>query len=405
MTRLQEAARAAIDHCRWIAAQTEDPGRTTRTFLSAPMPVVHDYLRSWMTSLGMAVRIDNAGNLRGTTGDGPAMIIGSHLDTVPNAGAFDGVLGVVIGITLVQLLAGQTVPVDLEIIGFSEEEGVRVGVPFIGSRALVGDAQPLLDLTDRTGMSVRAMLQAAGFDADRMDDAILSSQALGYVEFHIEQGPVLDALGAPLAVVDAIAGQSRAEFVFTGHGNHAGTTPMALRRDALAAAAEWIGLVENLAATTPGLVATVGRLELAPNVANAINGRVVASLDVRHADDVVRRQAVERARAAGEAVAIRREIGVSHTVHLDQASVSMEPLLTESLARAVSETGHAVHRMTSGAGHDAMIVARRLPSAMLFLRSPGGISHHPDEQVLEDDVAAALEVGVRFLTQWEAGGA
>jgi allantoate deiminase len=402
MSVYRDAARAAMDRCRWIATQSEEPGRTTRTFLSPPMRAVHDDLRSWMASIGMAVGVDSAGNLRGTTGDGPALIMGSHLDTVPDAGPYDGVLGVVVAITLVQLMAGRARPCDLEVVGFSEEEGVRFGVPFIGSRALVGDAEPLLSLTDRHGLSVSGALKAFGLDPDRLPDAVASAAALGYLEFHIEQGPVLDALDAPLAVVDAIAGQSRAQLLFTGQGNHAGTTPMALRRDALAAAAEWVGLVEQEALSTSGLVATVGRLQAVPNVSNAINGRVLVSLDVRHVDDATRRQAVDRLRVAAEDVAARRGVEVRHESQLDQPTVPMAPALIEALTRAVAAVRLPVHRMTSGAGHDAMIVARRLPSAMLFLRSPGGISHHPDEQVLEDDVAAALEVGVELLTQWEA---
>jgi allantoate deiminase len=398
MHRYAEAAQAAIDRCLAIAAHSEDSERTTRTFLSPPMRRVHDELRVWMASLGMSVRIDNAGNLRGTTGAGPTVLLGSHLDTVPGAGAYDGVLGVVIGITLVELLAGQSLPVQLEVIGFSEEEGVRFGVPFIGSRALVGDADALLEHTDRNGCSVRTALEAYGLDPDNLGDAHASPQAVAYLEFHIEQGPVLDRLAAPLAVVETIAGQSRLALTFTGHANHAGTTPMAMRHDALAGAAEWVSLVEQMAVATPGLVATVGRIEASPNVGNAINGQVVASLDVRHAEDRARHDAVEHLLDAARAVAGRRGLAVSHTQHLDQAAVPMERQLTGALARAVSATGQAVHRMTSGAGHDAMIVARRIPAAMLFLRSPGGISHHPNEQVLVDDVAAALEVGVQLLT-------
>jgi allantoate deiminase len=234
-----------------------------------------------------------------------------------------------------------------------------------------------------------------------MADARIASDTLGYVEFHIEQGPVLDALAVPLAVVDAIAGQSRLELTFTGRANHAGATPMASRRDALVGVADWICQVEQAAVATPGLVATVGRLQATSNASNAINGRVVASLDVRHADDGMRHRAVEAMLATARAIAHRRGLELSHVQHLDQATVPMAPGLTNTLARAVAASGRPVHHMTSGAGHDAMIVARHVPAAMLFLRSPGGISHHPDERVLEADVAAALEVGAHLLTHWE----
>jgi len=400
-----DAARAAIERCQAIATRTEEPGRTTRTFLSPPMRDVHDDLRAWMETLGMSVRVDEAGNLRGKTGERPAVIIGSHLDTVPDAGAYDGVLGVVLGITLVQLLAGRELPVDIEVIGFSDEEGVRFGAPFVGSLALVGEAEGVLSWTDSHGVSVRDALRAHGLHPHEIGNAQVSPSALAYLEFHIEQGPVLDRLAAPLGVVDAIAGQSRLALVFTGHSNHAGTTPMASRHDALVGAAEWIAAVEQAAIATPGLVATVGRLQASPSAGNVINGRVVASLDVRHADDRVRRRAVSGLLATAQAIAERRGLGVAHEQQLDQAAVRMAPRLTDALARAVAATGRPVHRMTSGAGHDAMIVARRVPSAMLFLRSPGGISHHPDERVVEEDVAAALEVGAHWLTHWESDSA
>ena len=405
MPTLLAAARAVMERCKGIATRTEEPGRTTRTFLSPPMRDVHDDLGAWMERLGMSVRIDAAGNLRGRTGPGPAVLIGSHLDTVPDAGAYDGVLGVILGITLVELLGQSNLPVDVEIVGFSEEEGVRFGVPFIGSRALVGDVDDLLRCRDARGLSVREALLAYGLDPREMAEARIAPDTLGYVEFHIEQGPVLDALAAPLGVVDAIAGQSRLELAFTGRTSHAGTTPMASRRDALVGAAEWISLVEQAAMATPGLVATVGHVRTMPNTSNAINGRVVASLDVRHADDVARRRAVDSMLATARAVAQRRGLALSHVQHLDQATVRMAPALTAALVRAVAASDRSVHHMTSGAGHDAMIVARQVPAAMLFLRSPGGISHQPDEQVLEDDVAAALEVGLHLLRHWEAARA
>jgi allantoate deiminase len=393
------AANAAIARCRWIASQSESPANTTRTFLSPPMREVHQNLRSWMESCGMSVHIDNAGNLRGTIGDGPRLILASHLDTVPDAGAFDGILGVVLAITLVEVLGDRKLPYTLEVVGFSEEEGVRFGIPFIGSRALIGDAADLLAFTDPQGISVANAIRDYGLDPDQITDA--KTDAAAYLEFHIEQGPVLESLGLPLAVVDAIAGQSRLDLTFTGHSNHAGTTPMHLRRDALAAAAEWVCQVEKAALSTPGLVATVGHIEASPNARNAINGHVLASLDLRHAEDSIRLANVERHLLEAQSIAARRNLSLSYKQNLDQAAVQMDANLAKALADAVTSTGHALHRITSGAGHDAMIVARRIPAAMLFLRSPGGISHHPDENVIVEDVAAALEAGMHFLLNWK----
>lgn len=391
----------AIRRCRLLAEFSEEPGFTTRTFLAAPMRDVHRLLTSWMTDLSMTVRVDAVGNLRGlypgATSSAPRLFIGSHLDTIPRAGAFDGVLGVVLGIALVEQLKGERLPFAIEVVGFAEEEGVRFGVPFIGSRAFVGAAdEALLARCDAAGRSVSDAIRDFGLDPARIDDAAAGT-AVGYLELHIEQGPVLDNLGAPVGIVDAIAGQTRADATFIGDARHAGTTPMSARRDALAGAAEWIGVVEREAHSTPGLVATVGRVDAAPGAGNVIAGSCTCTLDVRHAVDHVRTAAAARIAAHARDVAARRALDLEWTTRLDQPAVEMDRSLVATLERAVLAAGAPVHHLTSGAGHDAMIVASRMPAAMLFLRSPGGISHHPDENVLEADVTAALDVGRCFL--------
>jgi allantoate deiminase len=404
--RISSVAQEAIDRCRMLAELSEEPGFTTRTFLSEPMHRVHARLRDWMVQAGMSVSTDNAGNLRGCyaadSKPAPRLWIGSHLDTVPRAGAFDGVLGVVLGVALVELLAGHRMAFNIEVIGFSEEEGVRFGVPFIGSRALVGDTDAeLLARQDATGTSIREAIAGFGLDPSRISEGEPGKDALGYLEFHIEQGPVLESLNLPLGVVEAIAGQSRLELNFKGQANHAGTTPMSLRRDALTGASEWIGAVERDACAVAGLVATVGRAEVSPGAGNVIAGAVRASLDVRHSDDVVRRAAVTRLLLCAAQIATRRGLILSWEPRLDQSAAAMDEDLTRILDRAVMKAGFPAHRMTSGAGHDAMIVARSMPAAMLFLRSPGGVSHHPDETVLAADVAAAINSGMRFLEELE----
>ncbi|HTS66408.1 MAG TPA: Zn-dependent hydrolase [Candidatus Acidoferrales bacterium] len=368
-------AHEVIARCRRLAECTEEPGHITRTFLSPPMREVHALAGAWMRSAGLQVRVDAAGNLRGACGEGSRLMIGSHLDTVPHAGAFDGILGVMMGIAL----AGRR---PLEVAGFSEEEGVRFGTPFIGSRALVGD--PV------TGSEVLGAIREFGLDPDCLPDALLSPDVRGYLEFHIEQGPVLESLDLPLAVVEAVAGQSRFEVCFTGKANHAGTTPMHLRRDALAGAAEWIGLVEREGAT-------VGWVEAEPGATNVIAGSVRASLDVRHARDGERRRIADCLLQGARELAHRRGLTVEWEQKLDQPAVDLR---CDQLERAVEAAGYPVHRMVSGAGHDAMILARKVPSALLFLRSPGGISHHPDEAVLPADVEAALAVGAKYLEAW-----
>jgi allantoate deiminase len=395
-----------IERCRLLAQYSEEFGHTTRTFLSPPMRTVHGHLTEWMEQAGMQVSIDAAGNLRGAYDSArPAarrFYLGSHIDTVPHAGAFDGVLGVMLAVALVQNLAGRTLPFHVEVLAFSEEEGVRFGLPFIGSRALTGDlSDDLLETKDARGIPVREAIRAFGLDPEQIREARADENAIGYFEFHIEQGPVLQKLNLPLGIVESIVGQTRADLTFEGQAAHAGTTPMHLRRDALAGAAEWIAAVEREAKASAGLVASIGRLDVQPGASNVIPSHARATLDVRHANDLLRRGAVERLLGCARQIVDRRGLTLSFEQRLDQASVPMDPPLLQITERAVALSGYAVHRMTSGAGHDAMIMARRMPAAMLFLRSPGGISHNPGETVLPGDVNAALSVGMALLAELE----
>lgn len=389
-----ELANKAIQCCRDLAHCTEEPGRTTRTFLSPPMRDVHRILGAEMQSLGMEVSVDAAGNIRGLRrGTSPRrLIVASHLDTVPDAGAFDGILGVVLGIALVEALGPSHTGPAIEVIGFSEEEGVRFGIPFIGSRALAGTLDETILIEP-----VLEAIRAFDLDPALLPAARLSPETAAYLEFHIEQGPVLESLGLPLGIVDAIAGQSRLHLTFRGKANHAGTTPMSLRKDALTAASEWICSVEKIAATEPALVATNGSIAIEPNAANVIPGLARVSLDVRHSCDTARRSAAARMLAEAERICARRGLELTHEQRLDQPAVAMDSRLRDALARAVEAAGYPIHHMTSGAGHDAMILAPLVPAAMLFVRSPGGISHHPDESVIAADITAALEAGLRFV--------
>ena len=261
----------------------------------------HRELAGWMEPLGADVQVDAAGNFRGVfpaaQPNAPRLLIGSHLDTVPNAGAYDGVLGVVLAIALLEELRGRRMPFGIEVVAFSEEEGVRFGTPFIGSRALVGRLdQELLDTRDAQGISVQEAIESFGLNPEKLPQAELESNTLGYLEFHIEQGPVLEKLNLPLALVEAIAGQSRLEFTFLGRANHAGTTPMHLRRDAIAGSAEWIGTVERVAREIPHLVATVGKIEARPGAANVIAAEARLTLDIRHRSEDVRQHAIDETR-------------------------------------------------------------------------------------------------------------
>ena len=401
---LKIRAEEIIARCQRLATFSEMAGGTLRSFLSPPMRNCHRELESWLNALGANVALDASGNLRGFyAGEQPAaprVLVGSHLDTVPNAGAYDGILGVVLAVTLLEALEGRRLPFGIEVIGFSEEEGVRFGTPFIGSRALVGRLdEELLNRRDAKGISVRTAIEHFGLNPTEIPRAALKDDTLAYLEFHIEQGPVLESLEQPLGVVEAIAGQTRMELCFLGRANHAGTTPMHLRHDALAAAAEWIVAVERTAQSELTLVATVGRIETTPGATNVIAGEARLTLDVRHKSDDVRKRAVEIVVRQAQEIAERRGLSLRRSEFLNQKAVDMDPFLVQQIEEAVRKTGSEPYRMVSGAGHDAMILAEKIPAAMIFLRSPGGISHDPAESVLQEDVEKALECGLYFLDQ------
>jgi allantoate deiminase len=354
-----------------------------------------------MRAAGLSVRVDAAGNLIGRR-EGPApgaatLVLGSHLDTVHDAGAFDGPLGVLVAIAALEQL--RTLPYAVEVVAFSDEEGVRFGTAYLGSRSFAGTfPRELLTLTDASGVTMAQALEAFGGDPDGLSGAARTGEPLlGYVEVHIEQGPVLEERGVPLGVVSAIAGATRAEARFSGRAGHAGTVPMAIRRDALTGAAQWALAVEATGRATPGLVATVGRLQVEPGAPNVVAGSARATLDVRHADDDVREHAVAELRRSAEAIAAARGLKLAWTTHLENPAVQVDERLTGLLADAVQTAGYPLVRLPSGAGHDAVALADLTGIAMLFVRCAGGLSHHPDESVERDDVEAAIEVLVALL--------
>jgi allantoate deiminase len=396
-------AMEALGRCDEAAAFTEEAVKITRTFLSEPMRRLHERLTGWMEAAGLYVRLDAAGNLVGRYAgrhpDTPVLMIGSHLDTVPDAGKYDGVLGVMLGIAAVQALGGRHLPFGIDVIGFSDEEGVRYGVPFLGSLAACGRFdRSLLERNDADGVAMADAFRAFGLDPSRIGEAAYPPGGLlGYLEAHIEQGPVLETLGAPVGVVEAIAGQSRLRVEVRGRSGHAGTSPMEGRHDALAAAAELVLEVERLGRSTADLRATVGAIAVEPGASNVVPGTARLSVDVRHPRDDVRMAAVAELRDRAVGVAARRGVEFLVAREAHHAAVPADPRLSGLLGQAVAQAGHVPHRLTSGAGHDAAVMAAAAPMAMLFLRSPGGISHHPDERVLPEDVAIALDVMIRYL--------
>ena len=403
-----DAARV-MRRCDELAKCSDDPDHIERLFLSPALQQSHELVGGWMREAGLATRIDEIGNLWGRVGPAgaPAFWIGSHLDSVPNAGRYDGPLGVLMGLeviaglVLAHKLRGQELPFALEVVGFSDEEGVRFGARCLGSRALCGDFNAsLLELLDEDEISMAQAMANFGLAPDKWPDARAdSARVLGYLEAHIEQGPVLEDTGKPLAIVTAIAGQSRLRVRFGGRAGHAGTQPMVLRRDGLAAASEWILEVENLAMEAEDLVATVGTIEVEGAASNVVPGGVVCALDVRHPNDNAREAAVGELMSSARRIAARRGVGFDEVFHDRQSAVPMDKNLLERLSRAAQKLEIEAPLMVSGAGHDAAFMAEICPASVLFLRTPGGESHNPAEAVDADDVALGLRVMREFLEE------
>jgi allantoate deiminase len=389
-----------------LAALTDEPGTICRTFLSPAMRRANALVGGWMKELGATVEEDGWGNLIGhfPAADPAArtLLLGSHLDTVRNAGKFDGPLGVLAAVESLGLLArrGSRLPFHVDVIGFSDEEGTRFHSAYLGSMALAGLVDPAdLDLRDKNGVTVRdavAAFQGAeriGLPAARYP----AGQLLGYVEVHIEQGPVLQELDRPLGVVDHIAAQNRYVSTFGGCAGHAGTTPMTLRRDALAGAAEFVLAVEALGKRTPGLVATVGQLAVEPNVSNVIPDHARLSVDIRHADLAVLQKACAVLAEEGKSLAHKRGLTLD-TAHVQGTTpTACAPALVAALDRAIARHQPSVPHLVSGAGHDGVILSRIAPVGMMFVRCRDGLSHHPGEHVAEADLGAACAALTDFL--------
>ena len=396
--------RIVIERCQYLARCSDEPGAITRPFASEAMRCAHKLVSEWMQEAGMAVHRDHVGNLRGRfDGLGEAtLLLGSHLDSVRNAGKYDGPLGVAVAIAAMQRLhdAGRRLPFAIEVLAFADEEGLRFGSTYLGSRAVAGTFDLAdLDHTDADGIAMRDAIRAFGGDPERIEhDRWSGGGLLGYCEVHIEQGPVLEARDLPVGVVSAIAGQARFRITFTGDAAHAGTTPMDKRRDALAAAAIFVQAVESYAGSQEGLVATVGQLEVKPGAANVIPGEVTLSLDVRHADDSERVAASRTLLDIAAQIAKHRKIGVATTQVSENGTVPCSRRLVSTFSRAVQDRGHPIVELASGAGHDAVAMSTLTEVAMLFVRCKGGVSHNPAESVTTEDVAVAIDVLSQFLT-------
>lgn len=404
------SGRRIVQRCEALALHSEQPGGLTRVFLSAENRAANELVLGWMREAGMRARLDALGNVLGRyEGERPGLpclVLGSHLDTVRDAGKYDGMLGVVSALECVASLheRGARLPFALEVIGFGDEEGVRFGTTLLGSRAVAGTLQPaVLEATDAAGTTLADALRRFGLDPSRYREAARPAQDfLAYAELHIEQGPVLEAEGLPVGVVSAINGFTRLRVTLSGFAGHAGTVPMGLRRDALAGAAQAVLAVERTAASEPELVATVGRLEALPGAINVIPGEARFTIDLRAPRDEQRKRA--RAAIEGELRALagtrRLELGVE-TLQ-EQPVTPCAPWLIAQMEAAVAAEGLRVRRLPSGAGHDGMAIAAITDIGMLFVRCKAGISHNPLEAIDETDAQTGARVLERFIASFSA---
>ncbi|MFH6785192.1 MULTISPECIES: allantoate amidohydrolase [Methylobacterium] len=394
-----------------LARSSAEPDALTRLYLTPAHAAAARQVTGWMDAAGMAVRRDAAatviGRYEAAVPGAPTLLLGSHIDTVRNAGRYDGALGVVVAIAAVEELhrAGERLPFAIEVLAFGDEEGVRFPVTLTGSRALAGLVRPdALEARDADGVSLAQALTAFGCDPAGLAGLARDPAAtLGYLEVHIEQGPVLEDAGLPVGIVSAIAGASRLVVTVEGRAGHAGTVPMSLRRDALAAAAEMVLAVEAEANATPDLVATVGQIEVPRGAVNVIPACTRFSLDLRSPADSVRHAALARLRETWEAIAARRGVTATAQGSYDEPAAACAPGLMDALAEGIARLGLAPLRLPSGAGHDGLALAGLCPIAMLFVRCAGGLSHSPAESVTEADVDVATRLLVDVLRHLRPG--
>ncbi|HZU04265.1 MAG TPA: allantoate amidohydrolase [Ktedonobacteraceae bacterium] len=400
-------AHTVMDRCEILSRYSEEPDRLTRRFASPALRQACAAVANWMQAAGMTVQSDAIGNLIGRyeadrTG-AKTFLLGSHLDTVRDAGKYDGPLGVLTALACVERLYHQQrrLPFAIEVLAFADEEGLRYHNAYLGSKAMTGTFDPrLLSLIDADGIAMNEAIRASGCNPDPQllqTPRWQRDELLGYCEVHIEQGPILESRNNPVGVVTAISGQKRFMVDLLGQAGHAGTVPMNLRHDALCAAATFILATEALAKSIPGLVATVGQLSVQPGASNVIPGQVTLSLDVRHQDDVLREQACQQLYEQARQISEERKIRLHWQLLQDDPSVVCTARLVQLLEQAIQQEGYSVDALPSGAGHDTVVLSKLTDVAMLFVRCRGGISHHPAEAVKAEDVAVAIQVLERFL--------
>jgi allantoate deiminase len=407
-TTVQDASlgKEIVRRINELGAISEDPENLTRIYLSKELRTAANLILGWMREGGMSAHLDAIGNVcgryEGERPGAPCLMLGSHYDTVRDAGKWDGPLGVITAIACVADLnrRGKRLPFAIEVVGFADEEGVRFASTLLGSRALAGTFdESVLSTRDRDGVSMRDALVQFGLDPDHIGAAARARrELLAYLELHIEQGPVLEAQNLPVGVVSAIAGATRLAARLTGMAGHAGTVPMALRRDALSGAAECISAVEQFCRTdASGLVGTVGYIHAKPGATNVIPGEVSFTIDMRAPTDMHRKRAVADVVRQIEAIAKRRQLALQLDVTHENRTAPCAPWLKDQIAQAIAAEGFSVFELPSGAGHDGMAMIDIADVGMIFVRCRGGVSHHPDEHVELVDADAGARVLLRLI--------
>ncbi len=410
MNNRPDAARRLMARLDEFAQFTDAPGKLTRLYLSPAYRAACEQFAQWADGLGLAPEIDAVGNVHaryeGRRARAPALMIGSHIDTVRDAGRYDGNLGALAALAVVEELSAAGVRLDhaIDVVAFGDEEGVRFPTAMTGSRALAGLLpESALGVSGTDGVTLAEALVQFGGDPEKA----LRLRAHGvaaFVELHIEQGPVLEAENIPLGVVGAINGATRMAATITGTAGHAGCVPMGLRNDALAAAAEMILAVEARGQKEPDLVATVGRIDAEPGAVNVISGLVRFSLDIRSPRDEWRRRAVSDIVAALQAIAARRGVTLRLAQTHDAPAYVCDPGVIRGFDAALVACGQKPYHLPSGAGHDTMTMGQITPAGMLFVRCKGGVSHNPAESISEADCAVALETLTRFAREFRVAG-
>lgn len=394
MARLEELGRIS-----------DEPDRLTRFYLSPAHKRAIETVKGWFAEAGLNPEVNAVGTIvgrmEGSEPGLPALVIGSHIDSVRDAGKYDGNLGVLAGLAVVEEIRrlGEELPFAIEVHAFGDEEGVRFPATLSGSRALAGKFEPeALEGADRDGITMREAMVAFGLDPEAIPAiARKPGELLAYIETHIEQGPVLETANQPLGVVTSIASIRRLNASVVGEAGHAGTVPMAYRQDALPAAAEMVLAVERIARERPGMVGTVGRIEAFPGAINVIPGEVRFTLDLRAPDDAQRRAGVKQVLSAITEIAERRKTRLDLTAGYEENAAPCHPAIRAGLAAAISALGYEPIPLPSGAGHDAMAFDGVCPMGMIFVRCRGGVSHNPAESITEVDADVAIRAMLTFV--------